>query len=302
MPMRIHCRRAPASNLLLLLLVLTLAACSAADVLNSMEPADSYRLARDIAYGKLPRQKLDIYMPVNPLPEKPVVVFFYGGSWQAGSKEFYPFIGQALASRGYTVAIPDYRLYPEVHYPDFLHDAAKAVAWVKAHAEIYGADPGSIFLLGHSAGAYNAAMLALHPTLLRQEGVHKSELRGMIGLAGPYDFLPFTDPAIIEIFSTERDRATQPITYATADAPPLLLLTGDADDTVAPANSYHLAAAQEALGARAQTRAYADIGHYGIILSLSSFFRGKAPVLRDMDHFMRGQLDKKKPRSRELRG
>lgn len=296
--MPIPCKPARRFKLLPLVLLLALPACSAADLLNHAEPSGSYRLQRDMAYGELPRQKLDVYTPVSPAESGAVVVFFYGGSWQGGSKDIYPFVAQALTSRGYTVVVPDYRLYPEVHYPDFLRDCAASVAWVKAHAAGWGANPENIFLAGHSAGGYNAAMLALHPDFLKQAGIRRSDIRGMIGLAGPYDFLPFTDPPIIEIFSTEKDKATQPITYATKSAPPMLLLTGDADDTVAPANSYHLAAAQEKAGASAKTRTYPDVGHYGIVLSLSSFFRGKAPVLDDMDQFIRTHSTKKMPRSR----
>lgn len=263
-----------------------LTACSAADLLNSTVPRSGYTLKRDIPYGTLPRQKLDIYTPKTPDASKSVVIFFYGGAWQTGDKSIYRFVGQALASRGYTVAIPDYRLYPEVHYPSFLEDCAKSVAWVHENIEAYGANPENIFLGGHSAGGYNALMLALNEKYLGDEGYDSRNLRGAIGLAGPYDFLPFTDPEIIEIFSTAPDKETQPITYAGAKKPPLLLLHGDADDEVALKNSTNLAKKQNESHSLVEQNTYPGVGHYGIIMSLSGLFRSKAPALDEMDGFI----------------
>ena len=267
-------------------LLALLSACSSADILNATVSNSGYTIKKDIAYGTLPRHTLDIYSPSKPDPSRAVIVFFYGGSWQMGDKSIYKFVGQALASRGYTVVIPDYRLYPEIHYPAFLEDSAQAVAWTHKHIGEYNANPDNIFLAGHSAGAYNAIMLALNNTYLKAEGYDASQLRGAIGLAGPYDFLPFTDPKIIEIFSTAPDNATQPITYAGANKPPLLLLHGDADDEVAIKNSRNLAAKQEEYGSTVAFNTYPNVGHYGIILSLSQLFRSKDPALDDMDSFI----------------
>ncbi len=271
---------------LLLFASFILTACNSADVLNATVPRSGYTLKRDIPYGENERLKLDIYTPDKPDASRAVVVFFYGGSWQSGSKDYYRFVGQALASRGYTVVIPDYRLYPEVHYPDFLQDSAHAVAWVNTHIGEYGANPKNLFLAGHSAGAYNAIMLALNGTYLKNEGYDAHNLKGAIGLAGPYDFLPFTDPKIIEIFSTAPDKATQPITYAGANKPPLLLLHGDADDEVGLKNSNNLAAKQKQYHSPVEENIYPGVGHYGIILSLSGIFRSKAPALDEMDGFI----------------
>ncbi len=267
-------------------LLALLSACSGADILNATVPRSGYTLKKDIAYGDLPRQKLDIYTPDKPDDSHAVVVFFYGGSWQSGDKSIYRFVGQALASRGYTVVVPDYRLYPEVHYPTFLEDCARSVAWVNTHIAEYGANPENIFLAGHSAGGYNAIMLALNASYLKTAGYDAHNLKGAIGLAGPYDFLPFTDPKIIEIFSTAPDKQTQPITYAGANKPPLLLLQGDADEEVGVKNSRNLAAKQEEYHSPVTFNLYPGVGHYGIILSLSGLFRGKAPALDEMDGFI----------------
>lgn len=267
-------------------LLTLLTACSGADVLNLTVPRGGYTLKRDIAYGTLPRQKLDIYTPAQPDASGAVVVFFYGGSWQSGDKSIYRFVGQALSARGYTVVVPDYRLYPDVHYPTFLQDSAQAVAWVHAHIGEYGANPANIFLAGHSAGAYNAVMLTLNGSYLKAAGYDAAKLKGAIGLAGPYDFLPFTDPKIIEIFSTAPDSDTQPITYAGPHKAPILLLQGDADDEVGLKNSTNLAAKLKASHSPVELNVYPGVGHYGIILSLSGLFRSKAPALDEMDGFI----------------
>jgi acetyl esterase/lipase len=267
-------------------LLLSLCACSGAQLINFTVPHSGYAITRDIAYGDNPSQRLDIYQPATPDASGAVVVFFHGGSWQSGSRADYKFVGQALASRGYTVVIPDYRLYPEVKYPEFLRDSAKAVAWVHDHIGEYHANPGHIVLAGHSAGAYNAVMLALDGSYLKAAGYDAKKLDGVIGLAGPYDFLPFTDPEIIKIFSTAPDRDTQPITYAGAGKPPLLLLHGDADEDVGLKNSKNLAAAQQQSGSPVELHVFPGIGHYGIILSLSGVFRSKAATLDLMDAFI----------------
>ncbi|HZV92811.1 MAG TPA: alpha/beta hydrolase, partial [Caldimonas sp.] len=175
-------------------LALALGACSATGTLNALARTDTYRLTADIAYGALPRQRLDVYTPVSASPGAgwPVVVFFYGGNWTSGQRGEYKFMGEALASRGILTIVADYRLYPEVTYPGFLEDCAKAMAWGFEHAKSLGGDPKRIFVMGHSAGAYNAAMLALDPRWL---GDARKAVRGFIGLAGPYDFLPFDQQA-----------------------------------------------------------------------------------------------------------
>ena len=89
--------------------------------------------------------------------------------------------------------VADYRLSPEVRYPVFLQDSALAMRWAFDNAQTYGADPARIFVMGHSAGAYNAAMLALDKRLLGAVGLSPARLAGWIGLAGPYDFLPIGD-------------------------------------------------------------------------------------------------------------
>ena len=259
--------------------------CSKADILNATIPRDGYRVHRDIAYGAHARQRFDIYVP-DGAKNAPVILFFYGGSWQNGSKDDYRFLGQALTSRGFIAVVADYRLYPEVKFPAFVEDGAQAFRAVRQKIDAYGGDRRNVFIAGHSAGAYLAVMLAVDPVYLAQAGEKRQHIRGAIGLDGPYNFLPFTDKAIIDIFSTTADRDTQPIHRLRAPVPPVLLATGDDDDTVDPRNSITMAEALRKVGASVELRRYADVDHIDIVLALAEGFRHRASVLEDIDVFV----------------
>lgn len=269
------------------LIALMIAGCSAVDVLNATVPRDGYRLAADQSFGEKPRDKLDVYVPTAPAPGNPVIVFIYGGSWSSGERRDYLFVAQALASRGMTVVVPDYGLYPEVKYPDFLTDNAAAVRWTRDNIAVYGGNPGRMFLMGHSAGAYNAAMLAIDGQWLQGAGVDPKSVRGLIGLAGPYDFLPLDGPVTQRTFGDWPDLpSTQPINKVRPGAPPALLVHGDADDTVRPANAGILAGKLRAVGTEAEVKMYPGIGHIGLVTAMTGAFRGRAPVLDDVVHFI----------------
>jgi acetyl esterase/lipase len=259
--------------------------CSPTQLVNALVPHDDFRLVADRPYGDLPRQKLDIYMPIKTNRTTPVVIFFYGGNWQTGSKRDYLFVGQALASRGFIAVIPDYRLYPEVRYPAFLEDGAKAVSWTLRHLDELGGDPGSVHLMGHSAGGYIAAMLALDQRWL---GSDRTRIASAVGLAGPYDFLPLTDPVLQVIFGTEPDLPrTQPITFADGSAAPLLLVSGLDDTTVRPANSMHLAARVREHGGVAMEKYYPGVGHVALVAAIAAPLRFVAPTLADVVGFLK---------------
>ena len=257
----------------------------AVDLLNKTISLAGLRVTPGIAYGADGRHLLDIYRPAKPRAALPVIVFFYGGSWQAGERAEYRFAAASLARRGYIVVVPDYRLHP-AKYPAFLQDGAAAVAWAATHIGEHGGDAEHIFLLGHSAGAYNAVMLALVPAFLQEQGVAPARLAGVIGLAGPYDFLPLRDPVLQQIFSTPDEiRHTQPIIHAHGAAPPMFLLTGGADKQVLPRNTALLATKLRELGGVVETRVYPKLGHIGIILAMAPYFRWLAPVLNDVTAF-----------------
>jgi acetyl esterase/lipase len=268
-----------------------LAACTPSlGTFDAFAPRDAgaARVARDVAYGEGPRRRLDVYAPSARSGPLPVIVFIYGGSWSSGDKDDYEFVGAALASRGFVTVLPDYRLVPEVRFPDFLEDCAAAVRWVSDHVSGHGGDPQRIVLVGHSAGAYNAIMLALAGDYLLNAGVDADSIGGAVGLAGPYDFLPFDVDATRNAFGDALDpELTQPVRFARADAPPLLLLWGEDDTTVGPRNLESLARVQRAAGGEVETKTYPNITHVGIMLALSRPFRGRASVLNDVTAFAR---------------
>jgi acetyl esterase/lipase len=261
-----------------------LASCSPAQIVNALVPRAGFELTADRPYGELARQKLDIYTPASSDRRRPVVIFFYGGNWQTGTKTDYLFLGQALASRGFIVVIPDYRLYPDVLYPAFLEDSAHAVSWTLNHLDEIGGDPARVTIMGHSAGAYIAAMLALDARWL---GADRARLHSMVGLAGPYDFLPLTDPVLRVIFGTEPDlRRTQPITFADGSGPQALLMSGLDDTTVLPANSINLAARIRDHGGIAAEKYYKSVGHMSLIGAIAAPLRFIAPTLDDITTFL----------------
>jgi len=262
-------------------------ACSPLQLLNLAVPRSGYTLTRDLAYGERPRQRLDVYAPIRHRALLPTVVFFYGGRWSGGDKADYRFVGQALAAKDMIAVIADYRLYPQVRFPAFLEDGAMAVRWVRDHLQIYGGDPDKIFLMGHSAGAHIAAMLALDERYLVAEGLSRTTLRGMVGLSGPYDFLPFTSEDLREIFAPAADaRQTQPIHFVDGNEAPLLLLAGGKDTTVKPANSINLAARVKAAGGQAKLIEYPGRGHAGMLVALAAPLRKLDPVLDDSTDFV----------------
>jgi acetyl esterase/lipase len=267
-------------------LAVLLAACSPASLLNATISRAGTSVTHNVAYGPDPRQTLDIYRP-DGAALAPVIVFFYGGSWNSGNKAMYPFVAATLARQGNIVVVPDYRLYPQVRFPLFLQDCARAVAWTQAHLREIGGDPARVFMMGHSAGAYNAVMLALDPTYLQQAGTSRAQLAGVIGLAGPYDFLPITGADIKPIFATVADGPqSQPITYVDGHAPPLLLLAGSADTTVLPRNTLALAAKVRAHGGYVEDRIFPGVAHIGLVIAIAPVFQGKAPVLPAIEAFI----------------
>lgn len=271
-----------------------LSACSVQRTIATLVPKDggSARVAADLAYGDHLRQRFDVYAP-RPRPGRaaPVVVFFHGGGWDSGDKHLYPWLGRALASRGFVTAIPNYRLVPEVRFPAFVDDAAAAVAGVRKVAGRYGGDADRITLVGHSAGAHMALLIALDPRWTEAAGVPRRAIRAAAGLAGPYDFFPFDVDASRQAFGAwPKPEETQPITYADGGDPPVWLATGDEDTTVQPRNSYALAEKLNAAGSRATVKTYPGVGHIDIVTALSIPFRGKAPVLDDLTTFLKANV------------
>jgi acetyl esterase/lipase len=267
--------------------VLTLTSCTAADLLDVTVPSTGYERVTDIAYGADPRHRLDVYVPQRPDASRSVVVFFYGGAWESGRRQDYRFVAQALASAGFWVVVPDYRLFPQVRFPAFVEDGAAAVRWTQTNIARHGGDPDRLFLAGHSAGAHIAMMLAARTPYLATARVDRSAIRGVIGIAGPYDFLPLTSARLRDIFAGSELASTQPINHVAPGLPPALLLHGDGDGTVLLRNSLNLANAWQAAGNSVETKVYAGVGHIGIVTAFSDVFRGRAATLSDISDFLR---------------
>ena len=270
--------------------LVALAACSPLGTLNAVIPGDGYVLSADVAYGALPRQRLDIYRPAQAAPAAgwPVVVFFYGGSWNRGEKADYKFVGEALASQGVLTLVADYRLYPEVRYPDFLKDSARALAFGLAESKRLGGDPQRVFVMGHSAGGYNAAMLALDARWLKAAGHAPRELAGWIGLAGPYDFFPTDNPDAQPVFFHPNYPAhAQPIAFTPPDAPRSFLAAPVNDRLVSPERSTRqLAHKLQAAGVPVTLKFYARVSHTTLIGAFAWPLRWVAPVLDDVTAFI----------------
>lgn len=256
------------------------AGCSPLDLANGLTPGGGVRLEAGLSYGPGERGRYDLHTPPGAGPDTPLLVFFYGGGWRSGSRRDYGFAARALASLGLLVAVPDYRLFPEAGWPGFVEDGAAAVGAIRA-----GAGRGRpLFVMGHSAGAFIAIALAADPRWL---GERRAGLAGAIGLAGPYEFGPEEDPA--GIFAGAPGHRARVAPAGTADlrgTPPLLLLHGEADDTVRPAQTRDFAALAATQDVVVTARLYPGVGHIGILAALASPVRALglegAPVLADI--------------------
>ncbi|MDN5923428.1 MAG: alpha/beta hydrolase [Xanthomonadales bacterium] len=273
-----------AKMLLVALLSLLLCACQASlfGLVNATSGDAGLHVNRGEVFDPAHHLAMDIYAPKDA-QHLPVVVFLYGGSWQDGKRQWYRWMGETLARQGLVVAIPDYRKYPDVHMAGFMSDATLAVGWMHAHAGHYGGDPDTMFLMGHSAGAQIAALLATDGRWLARVGMQPSRLAGFIGVAGPYDFLPLTDPAFIGMFGATADAQaqSQPVNFVDGDEPPMLLLQGTSDHYVSLKNTRSMARHLRQQSEPVAVRLYSGIGHIRLLLSFSSPLRHSSSALHD---------------------
>jgi acetyl esterase/lipase len=263
-------------------------ACTSLSFLIANVPASfgAYQRTSDLAYGKERHQRLDVYRPQGAGSGRPVVIFWYGGSFDSGSKGAYKFVGAALAERGFVTVLPDYRLYPAVKFPEFLDDPASAVAWVQQHAHEFDGDPHRVVLMGHSAGAHIAAFLALQPERLTRAGAHPEWIAGLVGLSGPYALAPNTR-TLHTIFGKPYTEADwQPVHFVTHQAPPTFLAHGLDDTLVSAHQTEQLRDALRMANVRVETKLYAGRGHADMVAALSIPARNRAPVLEDASAFI----------------
>jgi acetyl esterase/lipase len=271
------------------MLIATLSGCK--DVffaaLNATESPRNVAIHKNLVFDGNNGLHADVYAPANATGA-PVVVFFYGGSWESGKRKWYGYVGKTLADNGIVTVIPDYRKYPDVQFPVFVDDAANAVRWARDHAPEFGGDASRLYVMGHSAGGQIAALVACDPRYLEAAGMHTSELAGMIGLAGAYAFLPFVEEEP-EIFgaSEKSQYDSQPINFVSGNEPPLLLLQGKDDDEVEPSNAISMAAKARAAGSSVELKLYPGVSHASIILSLAHHHKTNAHTLDDILAFIR---------------
>lgn len=247
-------------------------------IANSATLTGRYDRSTSHSYGPQARHKLDVYSPKDA-KDRPVVVFFYGGSWTTGSRALYRFVGAALAERGFVAVVPDYRLYPQVKFPLFLDDGALAVAWVQEHAHEFGGDPHRVVLMGHSAGAHEAAFLAYDRRLLARVGAHPEWIAGLVGLSGPYALEPNSDVLNTIFASPYTEAQWQPVRFVTPQAPPTFLAHGTADDVVSIGHAEKLRDVLQANHVRVETQFYPDKKHADTVAGFSIPARGRTPVL-----------------------
>jgi len=252
------------------------------------QPMNDLAITRDIAYLPGDHHSLDIYAPLKPGAPSPVVVFFHGGGYDSGKKADSAWVGAALARRGYVVVVPDFRLYPQVIWPAFLQDCAAAVRWTHDNIASYGGEPSELVLMGHSSGAYNAMSLAVDRRWLEDVGMDPGrDLRAAIGLSGPYYDQPNNSRKNRTIFGPKSQWPdTQPVNHADGRSPPLLLITGDRDNTVDPPESDLLAASVRKSGGMVKLIHYPTLDHSGTIDALAPQNGKSSQVMDDIAAFI----------------
>jgi acetyl esterase/lipase len=280
-------RIAAVAILFLVILALTHAGGIAYAIINAPSYFGWYKRHEDLRFGGEPRQMLDVYVPSSSGKKlRPVVIFWYGGMWLRGSREQYRFVGAALANSGYVAILPDYRLYPSAHFPIFVEDGALAVKWAREHAREFGGDPDALFLMGHSAGAHTAALLALDGRYLQKVGGDSSWIRGWIGLSGPYA-LELRIPLLERMFPSPYVKADwQVVELVRGPAPPALILHGTNDYLVYPREAIDLDTSLRAAGVRSECHIYDGATHTDVVAAFSLPFRMEAPSLADVSQFI----------------
>lgn len=271
--------------LLVPLLLLVLSACSPVNALNTVTPLRGLRVATDLRYGPEARQLLDLYTPARPV-NAPVVVFIHGGSWTGGNKDDYKFVGESFARAGYVTAIINYRLAPQFRYPLYVQDAALAVRWLRDHAARYGGDPNKLFVTGHSAGAFNALEVVMNERWLREAGVPIQSVRGVVGLAGPYDYDFRNFPSRNAFPENALPENVMPTRHVRRDPPPTLLLVAGRDQVVAPENALKMEAALQEAGADVRRSVIPNADHYTLVGALSTRLTFLNPARAEVLNFL----------------
>lgn len=294
--------RAVLSTLGVTLILAWMSGCASSEFFAANAPTVFTRIERrlNLAYGTDTRQKLDVYVP-QMAANRPVVIFWYGGSWQEGSKSDYRFVGVALAKLGFVAVLPDYRLYPQVTFPAFDQDGARAVAWVERHVQEFGGDPERIVLMGHSAGGHTAAFLALNHAFLERFGANAKDIVGLIGLSGPYALIPDSDALRAAFAAPFSEKDWQPIRFVDSHAPPALLLHGLSDKEVLPIETIELRDALVKEHVRVEMHLFPHRGHPDTVAPFALLMRWRTPVVDEVAAFVRSVAAGPMPYLKEAR-
>jgi len=265
-----------------LVTLISAVSCAPVKILNTITPSGSFEKAKNISYGPLDRQKLDIYRAEKPRAASPVLVFIHGGSWTDGSKDIYKFLAQGFTSEGFDVVVPNYRLYPEAVYPQMIEDSAKAVEYaVKQFPD------RKIVVIGHSAGAYNTLMLTLNPDYLQNAGGSVcQDISGVVSLSGPTGIIPLKEEPYISIFPDRFTGTDAPLNNVNGPTPPFYLAHGSDDKTVYPQNSQALAEKIQKRGGVVTVKIYDGKNHTDMVKDLSNLFDGSSTLKADIIQFV----------------
>ena len=287
----------PLCNIRVLLLggfalgLIVISGCSPLQLVNAITLSKGSTVSSNVPYGTLERQTLDIYKPVKPAKSAAVIVFFYGGAWQRGEKRQYEFVARRLARAGHYVVIPDYRLYPEVTYPKFVEDGAAAVEYIVANLSDIASDNAPVFLMGHSAGAHIALLIALNSERFGSSKQVKEALRGAIGLSGPYDFLPLSPGVLQRIFPEGISRSdSQPVNHVDPTDIPVFLGQGTSDRTVWPRNAIRLADKLKSARVPHELNLYEGVSHAGTLTPFIQVLEGRSRIPEDVLDFIDTQV------------
>ena len=250
-----------------------------------------HRAVRDVQYYNGPDADweyhiLDVFVPEGSGPW-PVLIFIHGGAWTICDKDDFPHsnLGRAFAERGILCVSINYRLSPEVQFPEHARDTARAVAWTYANIEEYGGDPDHVVISGHSAGAHLATIVALNPEFLKEQGLDTTVLRGAVGLSGPYDvdlimdishvLRPWGRFKLRQVFGDDPEVWEQaaPINFVEPPHVPVMIMVGSEDLLTPEAVSRRFYNALE--GARDEQMTKTELviapgkGHVGLLLTLA---------------------------------
>lgn len=271
---------------------LFLSACTKAGLLVANVPGsfNSAKSYKDISYGEENAQKLDLYIP-RDARKAPVLVFYYGGRWTDGKKEQYRFIADAFLKDGFAVVIPDTRKYPDVKFPAFAEDAARAFAWVHQNINDYGGDADTIFVAGHSSGAHLGALITTDPRYLAAHDLKRDDAKSFVGLSGPYAFVPQAEDLKDMFGPPERYPLMRATNFVDGHQPPMLLIHGLKDTTVVLKNAQELKNAIDEKGGKVELVTYEKLNHVETVGSFMWFWRYKSDIKGKMMKFFEVNKD-----------